>query len=435
MSLPALPAPGRLGEELYQLAARLFPICRSITGEGVRQTLRILGEQVNLEIREVPSGTRVFDWTVPQEWHLREAWVKGPDGRTVVDFRDSNLHVVSYSVPVRARMPLTQLRPHLHSLPDQPTLIPYRTSYYARDWGFCLPHERLAALPDGEYEVLIDADLRDGHLTYGECVVPGETGEEVLVSAHTCHPSLANDNLSGVVVAALLARELAAAPAPPRYTYRFVFAPGTIGAITWLARNETRTSRIRHGLVLACLGDPGHVTYKRSRRGDAGIDRAVAYVLARSGRPHRVEPFTPYGYDERQYCSPGFNLPVGCLTRTPYARYPEYHTSADDLSLIRPECLEDSLRVAWEAFEVLEADRRYLNLNPKCEPQLGRRGLYGHLGGRSDAQERQLAMLWVLNLSDGEHSLLDVAERSGLPMGMLAEVAGLLVEAGLLAPA
>jgi aminopeptidase-like protein len=221
--------------------------------------------------------------------------------------------------------------------------------------------------------------------------------------------------------------------AAPRLSYRFLFIPGTIGSITWLARNRQRVGRIRHGLVLACVGDSGSPTYKRSRRGDAAIDRAVAHVLERSGRPHTLLDFSPYGYDERQFCSPGFNLPVGCLSRTPYARYPEYHTSADDLDFVRPEALQDTLDTCWEIFGVLEAERRFRNLNPYCEPQLGRRGLYGSIGGRSDAEERQMAMLWVLNLSDGDHSLLDVAERSGLPFGMLAEVATTLEAAGLLA--
>jgi aminopeptidase-like protein len=308
--------------------------------------------------------------------------------------------------------------------------VPWRTSYYAERWGFCASQRLVDSLPDGDYEVCVDATLADGHLTYGEHLVEGETSDEVLISIHVCHPSLANDNLSGIAVATGLARRLA--EARPRYSYRFLFAPGTIGSITWLARNEGRLGRVRHGLVLACVGDPGGFTYKRSRRGDAEIDRAVAHVLGRSGRAHRVVDFEPYGYDERQFCSPGFDLPVGCLSRTPYARYPEYHTSADDLDLVGPAQLQESLEVCWEVVQVLEGNRRFLNLSPKGEPQLGRRGLYGAIGGRSDAEERQMAMLWVLNLSDGRHSLLDVAERSGVAFPLLAEVAAALEEAGLL---
>jgi aminopeptidase-like protein len=420
-----------VGEELYKLVAELYPICRSITGDGVRRTLEVVDREVGLVVHEVPTGTAVLDWTVPREWNVRDAWVAGADGRRVIDFRASNLHLLGYSVPVRATMPLAELKRHLFTIPEHPDWIPYRTSYYAERWGFCASQRLVDSLPEGDYEVCVDATLADGHLTYGEHVVPGETDEEVLVTCHVCHPSLANDNLSGIAVAARLARLLG--QGRPRYTHRFLFIPGTIGSITWLARNEDRVGRIRHGLVLACLGDPGRLTYKRSRRGDTEVDRAVAHVLASSGRPHELQDFTPYGYDERQFCSPGFDLPVGCLSRTPYARYPEYHTSADDLDLVRPEHLQDSLEVCWEVLQVLDGNRRYLNLKPKGEPQLGRRGLYGSIGGRSDAEERQMAMLWVLNLSDGDHSLLDVAARARLPFPLVAEVAGTLEKAGLLA--
>jgi aminopeptidase-like protein len=419
-----------VGEELYKLVAELYPICRSITGDGVRRTLEAVDREVGLVVHEVPTGTAVLDWTVPREWNVRDAWVAGADGRRVIDFRASNLHLLGYSVPVRATMPLAELKRHLFTIPEHPDWIPYRTSYYAERWGFCASQRLVDSLPEGDYEVCVDATLADGHLTYGEHVVPGETDEEVLVTCHVCHPSLANDNLSGIAVATRLARLLG--QGRPRYTHRFLFIPGTIGSITWLARNEDRVGRIRHGLVLACLGDPGRLTYKRSRRGDTEVDRAVAHVLASSGRPHELQDFTPYGYDERQFCSPGFDLPVGCLSRTPYARYPEYHTSADDLDLVRPEHLQDSLEACWEVLQVLDGNRRYLNLKPKGEPQLGRRGLYGSIGGRSDAEERQMAMLWVLNLSDGDHGLLDVAGRAGLPFALVAEVAGTLEDAGLL---
>jgi aminopeptidase-like protein len=422
------------GEELYKLVAELYPICRSITGDGVRRTLEIVDRELGgLEVTEVPTGTPVLDWTVPREWNVRDAWVADAAGRRVIDFRASNLHLLGYSVPVRATMPLAELKQHLFTLPEHPDWVPWRTSYYAERWGFCASQRLVDSLPDGDYEVCVDTTLADGHLTYGEHLVKGQTDDEVLVSCHVCHPSLANDNLSGIAVATGLARLLA--EGRPRYSYRFLFAPGTIGSITWLARNQDRVDRVRHGLVLACVGDPGGFTYKRSRRGDAEIDRAVAHVLGRSGRSHRVVDFTPYGYDERQYCSPGFDLPVGCLSRTPYAAYPEYHTSADDLDLVGPAQLQESLEVCWEVVRVLEANRRYLNLRPKGEPQLGRRGLYGQIGGRSDAEERQMAMLWVLNQSDGRMSLLDVAERSGVPLALLAEVAATLEEAGLLAEA
>lgn len=417
------------GREMHALVKRLYPICRSITGDGVRRTLDIVGESVPLEISEVPTGTEVLDWTVPREWNIRDAYIKDASGARVVDFAESNLHVVGYSVPVSATMTLDELREHLHTLPGQPGLIPYRTSYYAETWGFCLRENTLATLGDGPYEVLIDSTLADGHLTYGEYVVPGRVADEVLVSCHVCHPSLANDNLAGIAVATRLARRLA--ETAPWYTYRFLFTPGTIGAITWLARNRDRVEQVKHGLVLACAGDSGVLTYKRSRQGNAEIDRVVRYVLRTSGRDHEIVDFSPYGYDERQFCSPGFNLPVGSLTRTPYAGYPEYHTSADDPDFVSPEAMADTLETCWEVTRVLERNRHYLNLSPYGEPQLGRRGLYGSLGGRSDARQTQMAMLWVLNLSDGEHSLLDIAERSHLPFAAVADAAQALRGAGL----
>jgi len=414
------------GREAYALVRELYPICRSITGDGLRQTMEILRRYVPLEVHEVPSGTRVFDWTVPAEWNIRDAWVKDPQGRKVVDFAESNLHVVSYSEPVRKVMPLEQLRSHLFTLPERPDWIPYKTSYYQRGWGFCMRHRDLLALQDGDYEAFIDSRLESGSLTYGELYLRGAEETEVLVSAHACHPSLCNDNLSGVSVAALLARRLAAAPR--RLSYRFLFIPGTIGAITWLARNEDRVGRIGHGVVLSGVGDAGALTYKRSRRGGADIDRAFAQVLRESGRPHQLVDFDPYGYDERQYCSPGFDLPVGSLSRTPHGRYPEYHTSADDLDFVSAESLEESFQTLVEVVEVLEGNRTYGNLNPKCEPQLGRRGLYKGPGGA------ELALLWVLNQSDGAHDLLDIAGKSGLGFGQVRQAAERLVEAGLLRP-
>lgn len=413
-----------LGDEAFRLIADLYPICRSITGEGFRETLRRLSAFVPLTLHEIPSGTQAFDWTVPKEWNIRDAYVKDARGRRVVDFRQSNLHVVSYSVPVRRRLSLDELKQHLFTLPEQPDWIPYRTSYYKENWGFCLSHRQLQELEDGEYEVCIDAGLVDGHLTIGEYRIPGALDEEVLISCHACHPSLCNDNLSGVAIATLLARSLGCLSL--RYSYRFLFIPGTIGSIAWLNLNEPRVPRVRHGLVLTCLGDPGHCTYKRSRRGDAEIDRVAEHVLRHSGGDYQLLDFTPYGYDERQYCSPAFNMPVGCLMRTPHGQYPEYHTSADNLDLMRPASLADSFRVCLSIIAILEANVTYVSQNQQCEPQLGKRGLYRSMGGFPDVRAREMAMLWVLNLADGEHSLLDIAERADLPFETVRVAAEML---------
>jgi aminopeptidase-like protein len=419
-----------LGPEMMAQIREMYPICRSITGNGARETLRLVQRVVPIEVHEVPSGTPVLDWTVPNEWNIRDAYVKDTAGNRVIDFQESNLHVVGYSTPVKARMSLEALKPHLFSLPDRPALVPYRTSYYNEAWGFCLAHDQLSTLADGEYEVLIDSTLSPGSLSYGELVVPGETSDEVLFSTHTCHPSLVNDNLTGIAIASRLAAMLSGRKT--RYTYRFLFIPGTIGSITWLALNEGRVQNIKHGLVLSGLGDAGGHTYKRSRRGDSEIDRAAEHVLRHSDDGHAVVDFTPYGYDERQYCSPGFNLAVGNLSRTPFGQYPEYHTSGDNLDFIREESLTGSLEVLLKIVDVLEGNRRYRNLNPKGEPQLGRRGLYDSIGGRADTQALQMALLWVLNFSDGDHSLLDIAGRAGVPFALMREAADALEAQGLL---
>ena len=419
-----------LGHEIYSLIRELYPICRSITGEGFRETLGRIRKEIPLDVHEVSSGTQVFDWTVPKEWNIRDAYVKNSRGERIIDFRRHNLHVVNYSVPVHRKMSLAELRTHLHTLPDQPDWIPYRTSYYKESWGFCLSHNQLQTMGEDEYEVCIDSALENGSLTYAECYLPGENSAEVLISCHACHPSLCNDNLSSVAMATFLAKYLGQAQL--RYSYRFLFIPGTIGAITWLSQNEDHVNAIQHGLVLTCVGDRGHITYKKSRRGDAEIDRAMVHVLEHSDRRYDIENFSPYGYDERQYCSPGFNLPVGCFMRTPHGKFPEYHSSADNLELMDPANLAHSLMTCLSVFYVLENNRWYCNQNPKCEPQLGRRGLYRAMGGNRDENVQETAMLWVLNLSDGEHTLLDIAERSGLAFDTVHDAASLLLRHGLL---
>ncbi len=418
------------GHLLHMLAERLYPICRSITGNGVRQTLQILKEYLPLDLIEIPTGTQVFDWTIPKEWNVNEAWIKDPGGKKIVDFVNHNLHLLNYSIPFHGHLSLSQLKKHLYSLPENPDWIPYRTSYYQENWGFCLTHRQLESLNNGEYEVYIDSTLENGSLTYGELLIPGTSDDEVLFSAHVCHPSLANDNLSGIAVLTYLAKDLL--KQKNQLSYRFLFIPGTIGSIAWLAHNEAQTKKIKHGLVASLLGDSGDFTYKKSRRGNATIDQVVEHVLNHSEWPYTIRDFSPYGYDERQYCSPGFNLPVGNLTRSQFGQYPEYHTSADDLELIQPVCLELSLEVYKRIVEVLEGNFYYQNVNPKCEPQLGKRGLYTAIGGQSDQRNMQLAMLWILNFSDGQHSLLDIAQKSGFDFFVIKKMAEILVEKKLL---
>lgn len=415
-----------IGLEAYSLIAELFPICRSITGEGFRQTMDILRQHIPLQLHEVSSGTKVFDWEVPREWNIKNAYVKNSKGEKVIDFQRSNLHVLNYSIPVNKVVSLTELKEHLFTLPNHPDWIPYKTSYYKDNWGFCLSHNDLLQLEEGEYEVFVDSTLENGNLTYGEVFLEGESQEEVLISCHCCHPSLANDNLSGISIATQLAKHFLSIP--HRLSYRFIFIPGTIGAITWLSLNEPNLSRIKHGLVITGVGDPGKITYKRSRRGDAEIDRVASYVLQNSGMDHDIIDFYPYGYDERQYCSPAFNLPVGCMMRTPYGQYPEYHTSADNLEFINPAMLEDSFSTLLKITNILESNRTYMNLSPKCEPQLGKRGLYSSIGAN------ELALLWVLNMSDGDNSLLDIAQRSGIKFDSIGSAAKLLLDANLITP-
>jgi aminopeptidase-like protein len=378
---------------------------------------------------EVPSGMKIFDWNVPDEWTIRDAYIADESGNRIIDFREHSLHVVSYSVPIRKFMTMDQLRPHLHTLPAQPDLIPYRTSYYTRNWGFCLSQRQLEAMGDGPFEVVIDATLEPGSLTIGEIFIPGECAEEILISTHICHPSMANDNCSGLAIAALFAAR--AERAGLRHSLRILFVPGTIGSLAWLALNEAETWRIAHGLVVTGLGDRGAFTYKRSRRGDAKIDRAAKQVLDRRSGNDTIIDFSPWGYDERQYCSPGFNLPIGRLTRSPHGEFPEYHTSADDLSFVSPEALEEALVVIEDIVAVIDQDRTYRSTNPKGEPRLGKYGLYRPTAGQSGVVP-EMAMLWVLNLSDGAHSLLDIAGRSGYAFGEIVLAADALHQAGLL---
>jgi aminopeptidase-like protein len=397
---------------------RLYPLPRSLTGDGVRATLRVLAETVPLETVRVPSGTQVFDWTIGDEWNVRDAYVADASGRRVVDFAEHNLHLVGYSVPIRARVPLAELRRHLHTLPGHP------------DWGFCLTQRAADALAEGEYDVVVDASLEHGELVYGELLVPGESDEEVIITSHLCHPSLVNDNLSGLTVAVELASWLA--DRPHRYSYRFVLAPGTIGVLTWLSRNPEAIARIRHGVVLTGLGGGGRLVWKRTRHGRRPVDVAASHVVRRLGG--EVRDYSPYGYDERQFNAVGFDLPVGRLTRTPHGEYPEYHTSADDLDFVTDEELEESFVAVTRIVEVLEGDASYVNLSPYGEPQLGARGLYPTMGGKA-ASDAVMAMLWTLAYADGSTSLVEVADLADLDFDQVRRAADDLIGAGLLAPA
>jgi aminopeptidase-like protein len=448
-----------IGSEMYELMSELYPICRSITGEGVRETLKIIKKHVPIEIYEVPSGTNVFDWTIPKEWNIDDAYVIDPNGKKIIDFKKLNLHVVNYSIPINAKISLSELKMHIHTIPEQPNVIPYVTSYYDENWGFCMSHNEFLKLKEGEYHVVIKSELKKGYLTYGEFLIKGESTEEIILTCYICHPSLCNDNLSGVVMCTMLAKYIK--KISNKYSIRFLFIPETIGAITWLSRNEKEVSKIKHGLVVTCVGDSGNLTYKKSRSGNEEIDKAVLDVLKKSNSEYNVLDFFPWGSDERQFCSPGFNLPFGSLVRSLYggSSFPEYHTSNDNLNFVKKKYLMDSLWVYLQIIENLENKfikkskidtkqkrksvhvksinnnmksqnlRKFLNKNPKCEPQLGKRGLYHMIGGQNPEfkdRTKEFAIFWVLNLSDGNTSIIDISKKSGLNIDIINRTIKLL---------
>jgi aminopeptidase-like protein len=420
---------GELAARALDIVRDIHFLPRSLTGEGVRETLRRLDAIVPLDPLEIPTGTAVLDWEVPREWRVREAYIADATGRRVLDAAAHPLHLVGYSVPVRIRLPLAQLRARLHTLPERPADIPYRTTYYREDWGFCLAHRELAAWPDGDYEVVIDSELVAGSLTLAQCVVPGRSASEVLIYTHSCHPGMANDNGSGLAVAALLAAR--AREREPNLTYRFIFGPGTLGSIAWLATHRDVLARVRAGLVIGLLGDAAPLTYKRSRRQNAEIDLIAAQVLGDLDPHARVRDFSPYGYDERQFCSPGFNLPLGRLTRSENGGYPQYHSSADAPGILSVAALGESILAIGTIFDRIDANPRFRSTQPYGEPRLGPRGLYRTTGGTNpDAAEH--AMLWLLNMADGEHGLADAQAASGLPMATLEGAVEALLQAGLL---
>lgn len=435
------------------LLHRLFPICRSITGDGLRRTLNLLREITNFQLHEVPSGTVCYDWTVPDEWNVRDAYVADSIGRRVIDFQQNNLHLVNYSIPFEGTLTYYELAPHLHTLPDLPTAIPYRTTYYNRVWGFCLTHAQFQKLDKKEkYHVVVDTTLAPGALTYGETILPGSSGKEFLISTYVCHPSLANDNLSGVVLWTLLLRELSGRTL--RHSYRFVIAPETIGALAYIAGNEQAVKALTGGLVATTVAGPGRFGYKRTFRGDSIVDRSVRLTFRELGLEFTEYPFDVNGSDERQYSTPGLRVPVGTICKDKYYEYPYYHTSLDNLEFVSAANLVETLKIYTLAIEKLEQNRTYRSLNLIGEPMLGKRGLYPKMGGAIKQKvadsfvhgERRYAVdagniifgneldaiRWVLFYADGQTSLLDVAERIGLPMGQLYDVAGKLAAGGLL---
>lgn len=416
-------------EELLQ---RLFPICRSITGNGLRASLKIISEHIPLELIEIPSGTSIFDWEIPDEWNITDAFIKNSRGERVIDFRQSNLHVVNFSVPINCRMTLAELKPHLHTLPSQPDAVPYLTSYYKRDWGFCLTHAQYQTLTEDTYEVCIDSRLAPGALTLAEAVLPGETDREILFSTYCCHPSLANNELSGPVIVTLLYKYLASI-AKRRYTYRFYYGPETIGALAYLSlRGEHFKQKLAAGMVVTCCGDRGPFTYKKVRDADNILDKAVLHALDHSNVEFKALQFFPTGSDERQYCAPGFNLPVGSLMRSMYGRYPEYHTSLDNLTFISPASLWETFNVYVNCLYTLEHNKLYRNLKPFGEPRLGKYGLYDSLGGQKNQAGFTKQLRYVLNYSDAAHDLVDIADMMSLPIWELEDATSELMRVGLL---
>jgi len=452
----------KITEEMIQLMVELYPICRSITGNGTRQTLSIIKKYFPIEVKEIKSGTQVFDWIVPKEWNISAAYVISPKGEKIIDFKKSNLHLVNYSIPINKKIPLEILKEHLYTLPKYPDAIPYVTSYYKQNWGFCLEHKKFLKLENGEYSVVIDSKLEDGHLTYGEYLIEGKSKEEILLTCYICHPSLCNDNLSGVVLLTLLAKHLTKFNS--EFSIRFLFIPETIGAITWIHQNQNNLDRIKHGIVATSLGSKEKITFKKTRQNNTVLDQIVPKILKTKCKSYEISDFFPWGSDERQFCSPFFNLPVSSIFRSIYtSSTPEYHNSMDNLDFIDNSSMKESFLIFLSIISELDKQKMsnnqpltnqknklknkkyeekntmkkqfYKNLKPKCEPHLTKYGLYHQLGGQISTMQRrdfELAIQWILNMSDGTNSLFDISQKSKISYPLIEEAIESLIKVNLL---
>lgn len=423
---------GEIGEKIYNIAKRIYPICRSITGKGVRETLAILSEYTEgMKIYNVPSDTRVFDWTVPKEWRIRKAYIEDEAGKRIIDFKNHNLHVMGYSIPVDKWVSKDELLTYIYTQPDQPEVIPYVTSYYKERFGFCMSQNQKDSLSDGRYHMVIDSELVEGNLTYGEIIVPGESKEEVLLSTYICHPSMGNNECSGPALAVSLSEYLWKKE-KRRYTYRIIFIPETIGSITYLSRHlDWMKKHVKAGFVLSCVGDNRDYSIVESRYGNTLADRALKNVLENKiGGEFSTYSFLKRGSDERQYNAPGVDLPVVTFCRSKYGEYPEYHTSADDLSVISPEGFEGAYDVMTQVIEALEFNDKY-KVSVLCEPQLGKRGLYPTISQKGNYDEIR-TITDLIAYADGTNDLFDISNRIGVPVGKMIPIVKRLKEKGLL---
>jgi aminopeptidase-like protein len=419
-----------IGLQMYHLLEKLFPICRSITGNGVRETLSILQEHIPLKINEVPTGTKVFDWIIPQEWNINDAYVMDEAGNKIIDFQKNNLHVVGYSIPVNKVITLAELQEHLHSIADQPEAIPYVTSYYQQRWGFCITQKERNALKEGKYKVCIDSELKDGFLTYGELIIPGESEKEIFLSTYVCHPSMANNELSGPVVTTFLAKWIMSKPR--RFTYRIIFIPETIGSITYLSKNlEIMKRNMIAGFNISCVGDNRVYSYLPTRNGDTYADRVALNILKFKNLNLVNYSFLDRGSDERQYNAPGVDLPVCCVMRSKFGTYPEYHTSLDNLDCVNPEGLAGSYDVLTECLGLIEENYKY-KIRCLGEPQLGKRGLYPSISTKNSVDDELRKMMDFIAYADGDNDLINISNKINVPVWELYPIIQKLVKADLL---